>query len=117
MEMYSVPWALIVLYEIAGPLLGFLLTVTAIPFLLVSFATRVPSRGRRASCVAQWLSIAAVILSALAWYEMTTGKFISGKPVDWSDPDLLLHKVIAYLEAFVLSLSLWEQLRRVPVRT
>src|SRR5947209_2718818 len=102
MEMYSLRWALALMYILAGPFLSLLLAVVAVAFVIYGLCTRKFRRGVIANRIVLGLLIAAVLFSIVMWYELTTGRLINGEPLDYRDPDILTYKIIAWFEAFVL---------------
>ena len=102
MEMYSLQWALAVMYILAGPIVALLLMLGAIPVVMVGLFTRKYRRGVIVNRVTLGLLIAAGLLSLVMWYELVTGRLINGEAVDYTDSDILTYKIIAGFQAFVL---------------
>ena len=91
-----------ILYIIGGPILALFLVLGAIPVVMFGLFTRKYRRGVILNRVAWGLLIAAVLLSLVMWYMLTTGKLIDGKPIDYTDPDILTYKIIAGFQTFML---------------
>jgi hypothetical protein len=99
--MYSLQWALVVTYVLAGPIVAFLLVLGAIPVVMFGLFTHKYRRGVTANRITLGLLIAAGLLSLVMWYELATG-LINGEPIDYTDSDISTYKIIAGFQAFVL---------------
>jgi hypothetical protein len=102
MEMYSMQWALAVLYVVGGPLVALFLGLGAIPVVMFGLFTRKHRRGIIANRIAWGLSIASVLLSLVMWYELISGRWPDGTPFKYNDPDVAHYLFVGPLEAFCL---------------
>lgn len=102
MEMYSVVGMLALL----GPMVAFLLILLNVPVVTYGFFTGRRRRGIIAGRIALVISILAVLMSALMWYELLTGRYPDGTLVNYSDPDFVPYEVIGGLQALVLLFSI-----------
>jgi hypothetical protein len=102
------------LLGLLGPAIGFLLVVGAIPVLIYSFRARNMRRGFIASRIALGLSLVSVLVSAILWIELFSGRYRNrnGDPVDYRDGDFAVYEVIAAFEALALLISLLSVMRR-----
>jgi hypothetical protein len=99
-------------WGVLGPPLGFLLVLDAIPLLIYGFCARNARRGLIASGIALILYLGSVLLSAILWIELVSGRFRYGDPVDYHDPQFMVYEVIAAFEALALLTSLLSVLRQ-----
>jgi hypothetical protein len=112
MEMYSLQWALAVMYVIGGPLLGLFLPFIAIPLAVYSFFTRKYRRGVVGSRVALGFAVAPLLFTVVMWYELIAGKFINGESVNYRDDEFTMYKFVAVLETIALAASIVSWIRQ-----
>ena len=112
MEMYSLTWALAVMYTLCGPLIGLFMPFFAIPEAIFSLFTRKYRRGLTASRFALACAFTPLPFTVVMWYELITGKWINGDPVKPGDEDFALYKFVAIFDAIALAAAIVSWLRQ-----
>ena len=113
MENYSGTWALALLYVLGGPLLGLFLPFITLPLAIYSFFARKPGRGLTGSRIAIWFAVVPFLFTLEMWYELITGQFVDGQPVNHNDSHYTMYEFIAIFDvvAFAASIASWVRQR------